>query len=255
MRAFYRQVVVPNNPVVAVVGDFDTTKVAAGIEKRTAEWKPRALPALNVVAPPAPKGSRTIISDPDAAQLNVFVGHLGIKRDNPDYYKLLVMDNVLGSGHGFTDRLSATLRDRNGLAYSVHASIASGAGEEVGTFSGFIGTFPDKFADVTAGFFREVRRLRDEVPADTEVEDAKKYLTGSLAFSLTTCQQAADLLLAVDRYKLGADYLKTYRAAVAAVTPAEVRAVAKKYLDPDKMTVVAAGAVDAEGRPLAAKKD
>ena len=51
-----------------------------------------------------------IVSDPTAAQVHVYIGHLGITRNNPDFYKLLVMDNVLGTGPGFTDRLSATLR-------------------------------------------------------------------------------------------------------------------------------------------------
>ena len=64
---------------------------------------------------------------PDAAQLHVFIGHPGIRRNSPDYYKLLVMDYVLGTGSGFTDRLSSRLRDREGLAYTVTANITGGA--------------------------------------------------------------------------------------------------------------------------------
>jgi zinc protease len=255
LKAFHQRIFGPNNTVVAVVGDFDTDKVVADIKKRTADWKAVKLPKLDLPAPPTPERfSQSIITDPTAAQLTVYLGHLGIKRDNPDYYKLLVMDHVLGTGAGFTDRLSATLRDRQGLAYSVSARITGSAGDEPGTFTGYIGTFPDKFADVKAGFLKEIKRIREEVPGKDEVEDVKKYLTGILAFSLTTCGQAADLLLAIDRYKLGADYLNDYRKAVEAVTPEDVRAVAKKYLDPDKLVLVAAGPVDALGKPLAQKK-
>ncbi|HKB05573.1 MAG TPA: pitrilysin family protein, partial [Gemmataceae bacterium] len=254
---FHRRVFAPNNTVVAIVGDFDTDKVVASVKKRTAGWKRVDLPKLSPPAPPAPEqASQTIISDANAAQLTVYLGHLGITRNNPDYYKLLVMDNVLGTGPGFTDRLSASLRDRQGLAYSVSARVTGNAGEEPGTFTGYVGTFPDKFADVKAGFLKEIKRIREEVPSKDEVEDAKQYLTGSLAFTLTTCEQAADLLIAIDRYQLGADYLNDYRKAVEAVTPDDVRAVATKYLHPDKLVLVAAGAVDAEGKPLAgAKKD
>jgi zinc protease len=250
LRAFHRMVFVPNNTVVAVVGDFDSDKLVAGIKKRTAGWKSAKLPDLDLPAPPEPKGSQAIISEPSAAQLTVYLGHVGIKRDNPDYYKLLVMDYVLGTGTGFTDRLSSNLRDRQGLAYSVEAGMTKNAGEEVGTFTGYIGTFPDKFAEVKAGFLKEINRIRDEAPTAEEVDDVKKYLTGNLAFSLTTCDQAADMLLAVDRFKLGADYLNDYRKAVMAVTPADVQAVAKKYLHPDKLTIVAAGPVDAAGKAL-----
>jgi zinc protease len=250
LKAFHRKVFVPNNTVVAVVGDFDSDKLVAGIKRRTAGWKAGKLPELDLPAPPAPKASQLVISEPTAAQLTVYLGHLGVKRDNPDYYKLLVLDYILGTGTGFTDRLSGTLRDRQGLAYTVSAGITNSAGEEPGTFTGYVGTFPDKFAEVRAGFLKEINRIRDEAPSKEEVEDVKAYLTGSLAFSLTTCEQAAEMLLSVDRFKLGADYLADYKKAVAAVTPADVQAVARKYLHPDRLVVVAAGPVDAAGKPL-----
>lgn len=250
LRAFHKKVFVPNNTVVAIVGDFDSDKMVAGIKKRTTEWKPGKLPELDLPPPPPPKASQQIISDPSAAQLTLYLGHVGIKRDNPDYYKLLVLDYILGTGTGFTDRLSGNLRDRQGLAYSVSAGITSSAGEEPGTFTGYIGTFPDKFAEVKAGFLKEINRIRDEMPSKADVADVQAYLTGSLAFSLTTCDQAAELLLAIDRYKLGADYLADYRKGVLAVTPADVQAVAKKYLHPDRLAIVAAGPVDVAGKPL-----
>ena len=133
------------------------------------------------------------------------------------------------------------------------ARITGTAGEEPGAFTASIGTFPDKFAEVKAGFLKEIKRIREEVPSKEEVGDVKKYLTGTLAFSLTTCDQAADLLLAVDKFKLGADYLNDYRKAVEAVTPEDVRAVARKYLDPEKLALVAAGPVDADAKPLSPK--
>jgi zinc protease len=254
LRTFHKRVFGPDNLVVAVVGDFDTDKIIAGIRKRTADWVKVNLPKPEVApAPKREKFTQTIITDPAAAQLTLYLGHLGITRDNPDYYKLLVMDHILGTGSGFTDRLSSTLRDRQGLAYSVSARITGSAGEEPGTFTASIGTFPDKFAEVKAGFLKEIKRIREEVPARDEVDDVKKYLTGTLAFTLTTCDQAADLLLAIDRYKLGMDYLNDFRKAVEAVTPEDVRAVARKYLHPDNMVLVAAGPVDAEARPLKGK--
>ena len=187
---------------------------------------------------------------PESAQLYFFMGHVGVRRDNPDYYKLLVMDNVLGTGSGFTDRLSAQLRDRQGLAYTVSANITSTAGEQPGTFTCYISTFPDKFAAVKEGFLTEVRRIRAETPTAEEVGDAKKYLLGSLAFRFTTNDAVASQLLVVERYHLGFTYLDDYRQAVAAVTPEEVQAVARKYLDPEHMVLVTAGPVTAEGKPV-----
>ncbi|HJZ53517.1 MAG TPA: insulinase family protein, partial [Gemmataceae bacterium] len=205
-------------------------------------------------APPKPTGSEKIVSDPNAAQVHVYIGHLGVTRTNPDYYKLLVMDNVLGTGPGFTDRLSSTLRDRQGLAYTVNATITSSAGTQPGTFTGYIGTFPDKFVLVRDGFLKEINRIRDEPPSKQEVEDAKKYLLGSLPFRFTTLSGVAGQLLAAEQYGLGFDFLERYQKEVAAVTPEDVQAVAKKYLDPKTLTIVAVGPIDKDGKPLG-KKD
>jgi zinc protease len=255
LKRFHRRLFVPGNTVVAIVGDFDSAKVVKSVRDLTSKWKGDPPPAPDVKRPPvAEKFTQTIISEPSAAQLTMYLGHLGIKRDNPDYYKLLVMDHVLGTGSGFTDRLSATLRDRQGLAYSVTARITGSAGDEPGMFTAYIGTFPDKFADVKAGFLKEIKRIRDEAPGRDEVEDVKQYLTGVIAFSLTTCEEAADMLQMVERFRLGRDYLADYRKAVERVSPEDVQAVARKYLDPERLTLVAAGPIDAAGKPLPGPK-
>jgi zinc protease len=254
-RAFHAARFVPNNTVVAVVGDFHVPDVVAEITRLTADWKPAPVPKPDLPKVQKPeKFSQRIMTVPDAAQLYVFLGHIGIRRNDPDYYKLLVMDYVLGTGAGFTDRLSSSLRDRQGLAYSVTASITGNAGEERGTFTGSIATFPDKFAPVKDGFIHEITRIRTETPSAQEVEDSKKYLIGSLPFRFITSAAVAEQLLQIERFQLGFDYLDTFRKAVAAVTPADVQTVAQKYLDPGRMALVAAGPVTPEGKPLLREK-
>jgi zinc protease len=167
---------------------------------------------------------------------------------------LLVLDNVLGVGPGFTDRLSANLRDRLGLAYTVRASVTDSAGKEQGAFTGFVGTFPDKFLDVKFGFLKEVNKIRSELATQQEVDDAKKYLLGSLPFKFASSSDVAGELLSAERYGLGFDYLDKFRKEVGAVTPADVQAMAKKHLNPDALTIVAVGAIGKDGKPLAPKK-
>jgi len=250
-KALHRKLCVPNNAIMSVVGDFDSKQVIDEITQLTANWK-KGEPGKP--QPPAvgfpQKFAEQIISMPEAAQMHFYLGHPGIKRDNPDYYKLLVMDYVLGTGPGFTDRLSSRLRDREGLAYTVSANITSSAGEEPGDFTCYIGTQPQNFQKVRAIFLEELNRIRDEKPKEQEVEDAKKYLLGSLPFRFTTNDRISGQLLALERYNLGFNYLEEFKKGVAAVTPEDVQAVAKKYIDPKRMILVAAGAVDKEGRPI-----
>jgi zinc protease len=254
VKAFHARAFAPNFTTVAVVGDFKTEELVKTVTELTKDWKvaPAAKPV--VAAPPKPVGGEKIVSEPNAAQVHVYIGHLGVTRDHPEYYKLLVLDNVLGVGPGFTDRLSSNLRDRLGLAYTVRASVTESAGKEPGAFTGFVGTFPDKFLDVKFGFLKEIKKIRDELPAQQEVDDAKKFLLGGLPFKFATSQGVAGELLAAEKYGLGFDYLDRYRKEVAAVTPADVQALAKKHLNPEALTIVAVGAIDKDGKPLAPKK-
>jgi zinc protease len=209
------------------------------------------------VAKPDPKGApgEQIVSDPTAAQTHLYLGHLGITRDHPDYFTLLVLDNILGTGPGFTDRLSANLRDRQGLAYTVNAQICSSATDQPGTFLGYIGTHRDKYADAKDGFLREIRKMREVPPTEQEVEDAKKYLLGSMPFRIATNDGVAGELLLAEKYKLGYDYLEKYREKLHGITPADVHAAAKKHLDPKKLTLVAVGPIDKDGKPLPEPKE
>jgi zinc protease len=249
--AFHRAVFVPNNTLLAVVGDFDAGQVIDDVKQMTAGWKKGALrPARPPEVEKPARFVEKIVTMPGAVQLQFYMGHPGIRRDSPDFYKLLVMDYVLGTGPGFTDRLSARARDREGLAYTVSANITSSAAEEPGAFTCYIGTAPANLARVKSLFLEELNRIRNEPPTPQEVEDAKQYLLGNLPFQFTTNAQVAGQLLVVERFGLGFDYFAEYRKQVAAVAPADVQAVARKYLDPARMVLVAVGPVDAQGKSI-----
>jgi zinc protease len=249
--AFHRRVFAPNNTTVAVVGDFKSDQVIEEITRLTGDWKKTdvARPQTPDVEKPKEFAEKFLLF-PEAAQLAFYMGHPGIRRGNPDYYKLLVMDYILGTGPGFTDRLSARLRDRQGLAYTVQANISESAGLEPGLFTCYVGTAPQNFEKVKTIFLEEIERIRTEKPTPQEVEDAKTYLVSSLPLRLTTSSSFATELLYIDRYGLGLNFLDDYKRAVERVTPEDVREVAAKYLDAKHMILVAAGAIGPDGRSL-----
>jgi zinc protease len=255
-KEFHSQVFVPNKTTVVVVGDFDTAEMQKKIEKLTSNWKWKAIAVPQPGTPPIPqKPEEIIISDATAAQTHVYIGHIGIYRNSPDYHTLLVMDNVLGTGPGFTDRLSANLRDRQGLAYTVRADVTSTAGEQPGVFRGYIGTFPDKYLIAREGFLGEIAKIRETAPTLQEVEDAKAYILGSLPFRLTTNSGVANQLLTAERFGLGFDFLAKFRDKVQVVTPAMVLAAAKLHLQPKQLKIVTVGPIDQKGRPLPTPKE
>lgn len=250
--AFHARVMTPDNLTIAIVGDFDAGEMEKLLVEITAKARSRkAPPAPALPRLPRPTASREYISIPGTAQLQFFMGHLGITRDHPDYHALLVMDHVLGTGPGFTDRLSARLRDREGLAYTVRAEICSSADRIPGVFACYIGTDPGNLERVEREFREEIDRLRREAPEPREVEDAKSYLLGSLPFRYDGPEALAGQLLAAERFGWKADHLARFREAVKAVTPRMVLEVARRHLTPDKFHLVAAGPIDRKtGKPV-----
>jgi zinc protease len=254
--AFHGKVFTPGNLVLSLVGDFDSREMEQTLRDLTRDWPAKAAPALpELPVPPGDTPVSEVVSMPETVQLQFLLGHRGIKRDDPDYYALLVMDHVLGTGPGFTDRLSSSLRDREGLAYTVSAQICSSADLRPGVFLCYIGTDPGNFARVEKRFREEIVRIRKEEAKPEEVEDAKSYLVGSLAFQYDGGAALADRLQAVERFSLGLDYLAKFKAEVMKVDPARVRAVAEKHLHPEKLNRVAAGPIDAEGKVLEKKSE
>lgn len=250
-RNFHRRVYVPNNVVVVLAGDFAAEEVIADIKNRTSAWKAAEIPPLNLPEAKAQaQFEQHVITMATSAQVNVNLGHVGVRRGHPDYYKLLVMDNIFGIGTGFTDRLSAQLRDRHGLAYEVSASITATAGVEPGVFKAYVGTYADKFLDVKKMLIDELQRFRSAGPTDEEVADARAYLIGSFPFRVATLHDVAGELLTLERFGLGFDYFQRFQEAIGKVTRADVHAAAKTHLNPDKMILVAVGPIDKTGQPL-----
>lgn len=175
-------------------------------------------------------------------QVHVYLGHIGIRRTHPDYYALAVMDHVLGTGPGFTSRVTKRLRDEMGLCYSVFAGITASAGEEPGTFTAYIGTSPEHRARAIDVFLAEIERMRREPPTAEEVRDVQDYLTGSFALGLERNVNLIRYLIQAKRFGLGFDYVDRYPALIRAVTPEDVLRVAQTHLHPDRVVVVSAGA-------------
>ena len=215
-----------------IVGDFDSKQMIEQVTRLTANWKKTDLQSPRHPKWPGRLFVQKILLMPESAQLYFFMGHVGIRRGNEDFYRLLVMDYVLGTSTGFNDRLSARLRDREGLAYTVTANITGTSSEEPGLFSCYIGTQPVNLDRAKKEFLEEITRLRNDKPTAKEVEDVKLYLIGSLPFKVATNERVAALLMSIERFHLGLNYLDDYKKAVSAVTPEDVQAVARSISTP-----------------------
>lgn len=245
---FYRRYYVPNNTVLAIVGDIDKADVKKKVEEVFGTWPKDA--GFRAPRPASPARQGEAIEKYVAAQkeqVNIFIGHVGVDRKNPDYYSLLVMDTILGSSPGFTSRIPRILRDEQGLAYTTFSNITASAGVDPGRFIAYIGTSPENLDRAVEGLRREIKRIVEEPVAGDEVESAKAYLTGSFVFHFQKNLQIADFLVEAETYGLGFDYLEEYPKLIRGVTDEDVTRVAREHIDPEHLTTVVVGPVDELG--------
>ena len=173
----------------------------------------------------------------------MFLGHLGVLRANPDWPALVVMDHVLGSGPGFTSRITKRLRDELGLAYSVHADIHASAGRQPGMFRAYIGTSPEHVGTAIRGFLAEMRSIRKDGVTQDELTTAKDYLLGSFALGYERASRRAGHLVAAELHGFAEDHLDQLSQAYRSITADDVQRVAETYLHPELCCVVGAGPV------------
>jgi zinc protease len=246
---FHERFVVPNNAILSMVGDFHVADVLPRIERYFGKWPSKALTFPSCSKPLRQTDQRIKHIPMSAQQLNIYVGHLGIERSNPDYYALQVLDTILGGGAGFTARIPQRLRDELGLAYTTFASITASAGVDPGRFVSYIGTSPENMKPAIEGLVNEIRRIINEPVTDQELQDARDYLTGSFVFSFESSSQIARFLVHAEIYGLGFDYIDKYPEYIRAITTSEISRVARKYLDSENYTMVVVGPVDENGKP------
>ncbi len=242
LRAHRQANWVASRATISICGDVDPKAVRRLLNKLLVDWKPGTAYEPQVPELP-PRAVRVDTFTRKREQVHVYLGHLGIRRKDPDYATLAVMDHVLGTGPGFTNRISRRLRDELGLAYSVHADIHSSAGHHPGSFTAYIGTSPEHLATAVRGFMTEIHRIQDEPVGVEELEVAKSYLLGSFVLGFERASRRAGYMVASEVFKLPDDNLERLPREFAAVTPADVQRVAREHLHPDACCLSAAGPV------------
>jgi len=241
---FHGQFFAPNNAILSVVGDFKIDEILARIEKRFGEWNNRPVRLSAIPKPVRQKDRREKFIPMAAQQSNIYLGHLGIERTNPDFYPLQVLDTILGGGAGFTARIPQRLRDELGLAYTTFASITTTAGIDPGRFVAYIATAPENTKLATEGLLNEIRRIVDEPVSREELQDAKDFLTGSFVFAFESSAQIARFLIQARIYDLGFDYGQKYPALSKSTTAEDIARVAGRYLDTENYSLTVSGPME-----------
>lgn len=246
MRAFHARHAQACRARVSIVGAIDRPRadqVARELLSRLPQ-SPSTCAPLPPVAEVPPLTQPVRVDIPfESAQAHVLMGQPGYKRDDPDYFAMVVGNYILGGG-GFVSRLSNQVREQRGLSYSVYSYF--GPGRHAGAFTVGLQTRPDQAAQALEVAQSVVRRFVEEGPTAEEMKAAKDNLVGGFALRLDSNRKLLGNLAAIAWHDLPLDYLDTWTRRIREVSAQDVRAAFQRKLQPDRMAVVTVGAQPAQ---------
>jgi zinc protease len=236
LAAMHRNLLARDIIKIAAVGAIDATRLAALVDKTFG-----ALPAKAQLVPVpdvTPIAGKKRVLDVDVPQSTIRFGLPGIARHDPDFMIGVVVNHILGGGV-FSARLFKEVREKRGLAYSVHSQLS--AHDHAALFSGGTSTKNERAAESLSVIEEEIAKLVADGPTEDELDKAKKYLIGSYVLRFDSSTKIAGNLVSLQTDGLPVEFLDRRNEMIAAVTMDDMRRVAKRLFDGKQLLVTVAG--------------
>ena len=248
LKKFHDGHYAPNNAILAIVGDLEPDQALALVNKYFAGWKSHPVEDAKLEDVPAAASAKiSLVDRPGSVQTNILAGEYSVRRADPDYIPLRVMNRILGEGPAA--RLFLDLREEKGYTYGAYSNFSAH------NYPGMFFANTEVRNAVTDPSVRdllgEFTRIRDEKVPDAELDEARRAIVARFALSLENPATLLNSWLTVNYYRLPVDYWDKFPAEVAKVTADDVQRVARKYLDKDHMQVVCVGDAKQIGGVLA----
>ena len=237
LRLFHRQHFVPNNMLLAIVGDVTSEEAFAQAERVFGKWARGEVPPWKPIDPPPPTRRLIVVDKPDAVQTEIRVGQLAIPRKHPDYLAWDLTVKILG-GEG-ANRLHRVLRSERGLTYGAEADTQ--AMKQAGDFVAETNTRTETTGEALRLTVEEFGKLQRQRVFERELADAQAYLAGSFPLTIETPNDIATIVMNALFYELPLDEISTFRERVQSITPDDIQRVARLYIKPDRLSIVLVG--------------
>ena len=240
-KAYYK----PERLILAISGDFEEKEIINSIKKHFAAFgdsikaSNNKANTYNVPAIPLNEAGKTKeIQVPGKSQAVVMLGHAGqINRTHPDFYALLLANDILGGGSSLSSRLGKRVREEAGLVYYIGSSFNMGRG--VGPFTVKMGVAPNKIDEAVKLTKEEIEKFQKGDISDEEFEKSKSYLSGAfISHNLTSNESVASSLRLYEMWGLDLNTINEYPNKIKALKKEDVIKAAQKYIHPDKLQMV-----------------
>nr|WP_299381267.1 pitrilysin family protein [Allomuricauda sp.] len=249
IRQFHKNYFGPKGMRLVAVGDVDTDALHIALKKSFFGWKGGINSDVVYREPQKNKGDMKVVSIPQKPSAQLLIGqYTGLKRTDPDYLPFFVGNYTLGGG--FSGRLMRTVRDEDGLTYSIgtkHTGHDFGVGGNWSLSASFSPKLFQKGLDAT---MIQLKRWWKDGITEKELQDRKSNLTGKFKVGLSSTTGLAGAILTFLERGLQPDYVNQYPKDIEAVTLDQVNQAIKKYIDLNKLIVVKSGSLDKNGAPM-----
>ena len=229
--AFYQRFYVPNNAILVMVGDFSEVRMLELIAQALSGWQAKPFEPVALPQPSPTHGKQVRVVDLDVNQTFVQFGHLSVRRGDPEFASLRAMNYILGEG-GFVSRLTRSIREEQGLAYSVHSDFVGGS-----QFPGFfylgLQTKIDTTSQALESLLAVIDGMKQEPVSADELADMKLYYEGSLPRRAESYAQVAGLLLDREFFGLPDGYWESEIRQMQQLTSQDIQQLAQRYLRTD----------------------
>ena len=236
VKAWHASALTKDRLKIAVVGDVEAADLTRALQQLITALPENSTLAIPAEAPIPPVNLPPIMVKKDVPQSIAIFGLPALKRSDPDFYAVYLLNQILGGGT-LTSRLSHAIREEKGLAYYAASSLSMQQFSPV--LLGSFATRNEKIGDAVSELRKVLTRTATQGVTAKELQNAKDYITGSFPLEIDTQSERASYLSAMMVYDLGDDYLTRRNDYFRAVTLTQVNRLAKTLLSPAPLLVVA----------------
>lgn len=248
LHDYVRGVFARDKLVVSVVGDITPEELGPALDTLFGDL-PEKSDLREIVEAKPPLGPAREVIKMDVPQSVAQFGFRGIPRDDDDFIPAYILNYIIGGG-GFSSRLMEEVREKRGLAYSVHSNLYPYRHGAV--FVGNVATKNEAVGQSLQVIKSELEAISEEGLTEDQLNAAKAYLTGAYALRFESSSGIASQLLWIQIEDLGIDYIAKRNALIEAVTLEDVKRIAKRLLAPDQLITTIVGRPTEEPVPAGA---
>jgi len=243
-KKYYSTYFRPNVAYMAIVGDITAAEAKPLVEKYFGKWQKAEVPSATytVTYPMTLRVNKVALAGRDGAVQSVvnITYPVLLRPGAEDVIPARVANTILGGGS--QGRLFLNLREKHAWTYGSYSSLRDD--DLVGNFTANVKCRNAVTDSAVGAVLEEMKRLQTEDVSAEDLQNSITYISGNFAIGLESPERVAQYAINIERYHMPKDYYQNYLKKLSAVTAADVKTMATRYIVPDNANIIVVGSKD-----------